>query len=70
MEVSHSVYFKYALNLYVKNHSIKFFLHIFNMSVTYQQSIKIDTMKAVGGVDFTKYAILTIIQYVQWSRIG
>ena len=22
------------------------------------------------GVDFTKYALLAIIQYVQWSKIG
>ena len=29
-------------------------------------------MKALGGVDFTKYAlnVLPISQYVQWSKIG
>ena len=27
-------------------------------------------MKALGGVDFTKYAQLTISQYVQWLKIG
>ena len=29
-----------------------------------------DTLKALGGVDFTKYALSPIIQYVQWSKIG
>ena len=43
---------------------------IFNMSAIHM-CIKNDTRKAVG-VDFTTYALLflTIIQYVQWSRIG
>ena len=27
-------------------------------------------LKALGGVDFTKYAILPISQYVQWSKFG
>ena len=27
-------------------------------------------LKALGGVDFTKYALLTISQYVQWSKIA
>ena len=26
-------------------------------------------LKAVGGVDFTKYALSPISQYVQWSKI-
>ena len=29
-----------------------------------------ETLKALGGVDFTKYAIPTIIVYKQWSRNG
>ena len=29
-----------------------------------------DTLKALEGVDFTKYALFSIIQYVQWSKIG
>ena len=29
-----------------------------------------DTLKSLDGVDFTKYALLSIIQYVQWSKIG
>ena len=29
-----------------------------------------DTLKALEGVDFTKYTLLPIIQYVQWSEIG
>ena len=29
-----------------------------------------DTLKAEEGVDFTKYALLPLIQYVQWSKIG
>ena len=27
-------------------------------------------LKALGGVVFTKYALLPISQYVQWSKIG
>ena len=27
-------------------------------------------LKAVGGVDFTKYALLLISQYVHWTKIG
>ena len=27
-------------------------------------------LKALGGVDFTKYALSPISQYVQWSKIG
>ena len=27
-------------------------------------------LKALGGVDFTKYALLPISQYVQWTKIG
>ena len=27
-------------------------------------------LKALGGVDFTKYAQLLISQYVQWTKIG
>ena len=40
-------------------------MQIYNISVTY-----LDTLKALGGVDFTKYALSPIIQYVQWSKIG
>ena len=29
-----------------------------------------DTLKALEEVDFTKYTLLLIIQYVQWSEIG
>ena len=29
-----------------------------------------DTLNALGGVDITKYALLQIIKYVQWSKIG
>ena len=29
-----------------------------------------DTLNAVGGVDFTKNAQITIIKYVKWSKIG
>ena len=29
-----------------------------------------ETLKALGGVDFTKYALPTIIVYKQWSRNG
>ena len=27
-------------------------------------------LKALGGVDFTKYALLPISQYVHWKKIG
>ena len=29
-----------------------------------------ERLKALGGVDFTKYALPTIILYKQWSRNG
>ena len=29
-----------------------------------------DTLKALGGVDYAKYALLAITQYVQWAKIG
>ena len=48
-------------------------MHIYNMSVTYLQSItqyQMNILKALGGVDFTKYALSHISQYVQWSKIG
>ena len=32
----------------------------------YQMNI----LKALGEVDFTKYALLPISQYVQWTKIG
>ena len=38
-----------------------FFMHIFNMSVTYLQKCWKDAVKALRGVDFTKYALSTII---------
>ena len=46
------------------------FMHIYNMSVTDMPSIKCNILKALEGVDFTKYALLPISQYVQWSKIG
>ena len=36
-------------------------MHIFNMSVTYLQIVKKIQWKLVRGVDFTKYALPTII---------
>ena len=43
--------------------ALNFFMHIFNMSVLYLQSVeKIqDPVKALRGVDFTKYALSSII---------
>ena len=32
-------------------------MHIYNMCVTYLQSIQTDTLEALGGVDFTKHAL-------------
>ena len=40
--------------------------YVCNIHVKYQMNI----LKALGGVDFTKYALLPISQYVQWSKIG
>ena len=45
-------------------------MHVYSISVTYLPSIKRIYCKAVGGVDFTKYAQLTIIQYVYELKIG
>ena len=36
-------------------------MHIFNMFVTYLQSVDKDPVKALRGVDFTKYALASII---------
>ena len=44
--------------------------YVWNMSAKYQKRI----LKAVGGVDFTKYALLALWQtsyvYKQWSKNG
>ena len=40
--------------------SLIFHMHIFNMSVTLLQSSQNDTANALGGVDFTKYALSAI----------
>ena len=37
-----------------------------NIPAEYQMNI----LKALGGVDFTKYTLIPISQYVQWSKIG
>ena len=31
---------------------------------------QLNILKALGGVDFTKYALLPISQYVQWSKLA
>ena len=40
--------------------------YVCNIPGKYQMNI----LKAEGPVDFTKYALLPISQYVQWSKIG
>ena len=40
--------------------------YVCNIPAKYQMNIP----KALGGVDFTKYTLLPISQYVQWSKIG
>ena len=55
-------------------------MHISNMSVTLNADLQyvcnipakyqMNILKALGGVDFTKYALLPISQYVQWTKIG
>ena len=39
--------------------------YVCNIPAKYQKNI----LKALGGVDFTMYALLPISQYVQWSKI-
>ena len=61
---------KNAVNL-SKNNLCKSVLHahlqyVSKIPAKYQMNI----LKALGGVDFTKYALLPISQYVQWSKIG
>ena len=40
--------------------------YVCNIHAKYQLNI----LKALGGVDFTKYALLPISQYEKWSKIG
>ena len=40
--------------------------YVCNIPAKYQMNIQ----KALGGVDFTKYALSPVSQYVQWSKIG
>ena len=40
--------------------------YVCNIHAKYQMNI----LKALGGVTFTKYALLPISQYVQWSKTG
>ena len=50
---------------------IKFFMHIFNMSVTCLQSIEKNYWKPQEELDFTKYVLSTIIEYKQkWSKLA
>ena len=56
---------------FVKNIFLALLLHahlqyVCNIPPKYQMII----LKALGGVDFTKYALSPISQYVQWSKIG
>ena len=64
-------YDKNAVNL-LKNNVLDIKLlhahlqYVCNIPAKYQKNI----LKALGGVDFTKYALLPNSQYVQWSEIG
>ena len=40
--------------------------YVCNIPAKYQMNI----LKALGGDDFTKYALSPISQYVQWSKTG
>ena len=40
--------------------------YVCNIPVKYRMNI----LKALGEVDFTKYTLLPTSQYVQWSKIG
>ena len=56
---------------FVRNHFLDIKLlhahlqYVCNKLAKYQMNIP----KALGGVDFTKYALIPISQYVQWSEI-
>ena len=45
-------------------------MHIFNMSVTYLQSAEKIQWKLLRGIDFTKYALSSIIYLMQSSENG
>ena len=45
-----------------------FFMHIFNISVTYMQSVEKIQQRPLRGDDFTKYALSTIVYQVQSSK--
>ena len=45
-------------------------MHIYNMSVNIPANYQMNILKALGDGHFTKYALLPISQYVQWSEIG
>ena len=53
-----------------KKKALNSFMHNSNMSVLYLPSINMNILKALGGVEFTKYALLPISQYVHWTKIG
>ena len=38
--------------------------------LTVPAKYQINILKSLGGVDFTKYALLPISQYVHWTKIG
>ena len=45
-------------------------MHIYNNNCNIPAKYQMNILKAPGGVDFTKYALLPISQYVQWTKIG
>ena len=58
----------------VRVRSEDIFLHLSHAHLQYVCNIppkyQMNILKALGGVDFTKYALSPISQYVQWSKIG
>ena len=35
-----------------------------------KNQMDIHVLKGLGGIDFTKYALSPMSQYIQWSKIG
>ena len=49
---------------------IKFKIPIFDLMLLPKTVFHLKGYTPVGGVDYTNYALVAIIQYVKWSKIG
>ena len=68
-QLSYFDYTKYALLASIQYVTLNILMHTFSMSATYLPYNK-EILKAPGGVNFSKYALYAIIQYVVWSKFG